>query len=754
MRGFAERRYVRYFNALNNIVASANLVEVWLSVAVRVWSPGLLLFCAAALCAAVAALATYGAVHQPWLGLNLAYSEKSIEVLGPDPKGPSVGLPAGQLVRIGEMALEPRDAIPEPDATGRYPQVQRHYDRQSQIAELMKAKGVPFTIRNGANEQTVTVAPNRTRPLGDLPLEFWVQVLAGVIACIIGAWVWALKPSDWGARFFALSGLSMLAFTNSAAVYSTRELALDGGLFHGLALTNMLGAATFGFAMIGLFLVYPKRLVPIKWISMVAIGAAVWAALAIAGFLGAPQFGGSLLTLVEMVLILVAIGWQAVANRHDPVGKAVLMWLGLSVALGAGAFVFLTSIPAVFGFAAPVSQGYAFGFFLLIYVGLALGLRRYRLFEMGEWAFRILFYTGAALAFLVLDALLILALNLAPAGAIGLSLLIVAFLYLPLRDFLWRRTVARRKIEDHVLFESVIETAFAGTATLRAERWRSLVQRLFDPLEMTPAGAHPKLAQVAGDGLELVVPATADAPAYLLRYPWKGRGLFGPVHLKLARELSRLMGHAEASRGAFERGAADERGRIARDLHDDVGARLLSGLHKPDVAETREVVREAIADMRTIVSGLTGANLPLCDVVAQLRHETARRLEGAGIGLIWPVCADETDETPLPYAVYRNWSSVHREVVSNTIRHSGAKTLRIDLAREGDKLIIHLTDDGKGVKTKGTAGNGTGNIARRLAELGGEVSYPKVTRGLSVRLVLPLRGRIADAPLSEDAAVG
>jgi signal transduction histidine kinase len=709
-----------------------------------------LLLCAALVCAAVAAMAVYAATSQPWLGLNLAAGEDQVSIQSVDPEGPSAAVPAGRLLAVGDFTLEPRDVVPEPDATGRYAEVARFYERQTRLAAHQASGATRITVRAADGDHAVTVAAVSGRPIGDLSVEFWVQVLAGVIAFVIGAWVWALKPSDWAARFFALSGLSMLAFTNSAAVYSTRELALGGALFEGLSLTNMAGAVTFGVAMINLFLVYPKRLVAAKWLWAAPLVAVVWSALAYAGLLGAPAYGGALLTLVEMITILVVIGWQAVANRRDPVGKAVLTWLGLSVALGAGAFVFLTAIPTVLGFEAAVSQGYAFGFFLIIYVGLALGLRRYRLFEMGEWAFRILFYTGAALAFLALDALLIAALHMAPTGAIGLSLLMVAFLYLPLRDVIWRRTVARRRIADGELFESVLGAAFAGSPAARADRWRELVQRLFDPLEMTPATGHAAETSLSSDGLELVLPATADAPAYRLRYPWRGRGLFGPVHLKLARELTRLMRHADASRDAFERGAAGERGRIARDLHDDVGARLLSGLHKSDVAETREVVREAIADMRTIVSGLTGAALPLSEVVAQLRHETARRLEAAGIELDWPISLDEADETPLSYPVYRNWSAIHREVVSNVIRHSGARALRVDLAREGDHLTIVLADDGKGLAKDRKPGNGLANIARRAAELGGTVTYPLVDAGCSLRLSIPLRHSSAKPTESAD----
>ena len=48
----------------------------------------------------------------------------------------------------------------------------------------------------------------------------------GVIGCLLAAWVWALRPRDWGARMFAATGLMLMVSAFAAAVYSSRELAL------------------------------------------------------------------------------------------------------------------------------------------------------------------------------------------------------------------------------------------------------------------------------------------------------------------------------------------------------------------------------------------------------------------------------------------------------------------------------------------------------------------------------------------------
>ena len=93
-------------------------------------------------------------------------------------------------------------------------------------------------------------------------------------------------------------------------------------------------------------------------------------------------------------------------------------------------------------------------------------------------------------------------------------------------------------------------------------------------LDLSDAGDEPEIRE---DGLELVLPPVSGIPATSLRYPWAGRSLFGAAHVKTAQHLLQLMAHADASRDAYDRGVAEERGRIARDMHDNIGAPLLHG---------------------------------------------------------------------------------------------------------------------------------------------------------------------------------
>jgi signal transduction histidine kinase len=718
------------------------------------WLPSRVMQGAILLCLAAATLVLWLTLNQPWLGLTLAPDAESdtVRIAGVHSSGPARALASPvTLSALGAaeggpvIALEAGDLVEEPDTFESYEQIQRFMQRQSELAAQLREPRIALHLDQADTRSIATVTPSR-RPGGDLPLSFWVQIVTGAGSLLIGAWVVAMRPADIVTRLFALSGAMILVSAYPAAIYSSRELAIDGGLFRILSAFNHVGALGFGMAMIAMFLCYPRRLVPLwsLWIIPAIFGP--WLVADILRLLPSQTIGLQLPTLIEMLLIVGIVGLQWFVNRGDPRARAALSWLGLSVIVGAGAFVSLITAPILFDSVPPMHQGYAFGFFLLIYAGLALGVGRYRLFDLSEWAFRILFYTGGTLLLLAIDAALIAVLHMQQATSLGIALLAVGFIYLPLRGKLWDRFVARKSLEEHELFHAVIDVSFAASAPERSQRWRELLGRLFDPLAIEPADRGADTAQIRAEGLEMLLPAAADTPALILRYPWRGQRLFGTAHQKLARELVRLMRHAEDGRSAYERGGVEERGRIARDLHDDVGARLLSGLYKTELADTQRVLRDAIADMRTIVTGLSTHQPLLGQMIAALRHETGERLAAAGLELSWPIGKLDDEQHRLDYPTFRSLTSAHREVVSNIIRHAGARNVDIRIDEADGRLEMIIADDGIGIDPASASGRAQGNgipgLMRRIGDIEGMVSLKPQAKGTLVRISLPLRTKV------------
>jgi signal transduction histidine kinase len=396
-------------------------------------------------------------------------------------------------------------------------------------------------------------------------------------------------------------------------------------------------------------------------------------------------------------------------------------------------------VPLVFGLPS-LNQGYAFLFFLVIYFGLAAGLTRFRLFEVGDWAFKFLFYALGAAGLVLLDAALIFVAGLDRVPSLEISLLAVGFVYLPFRDAIAAYVRGHGAIEPHEFLNEALQVAFASSAEERSRKWGQLLRKLFDPLEISPLSEHIHEVEIREHGLVLVVPPVADSPPLRLAYGMAGRGLFSARSQEYTTQIIELIRQAETSREAYDRGAIEERRRVAQDLHDDVGARLLSGIYAAD-EKHRPVLQAALADVRSIVGEFSGDSTSADDVLADMRHEATIRLEGARIALEWPTQFD-ADGLRLAFRQQKACRSALREAVSNVIRHSGADRVEIRVGRVGGSIQISVMDNGVGVPESILRGEGGGyglkSMRRRLADIGGCFEMDSSPRGTVVRFLIPV----------------
>ncbi|MFO0679692.1 MAG: ATP-binding protein [Polyangiaceae bacterium] len=685
------------------------------------------------------------ALRAPWTGLRLEsdFEGRTVRIVGNAVT--TDGLPAkGTLVRVrgpsDAVDLVPTDLIEEPDYFDTYAEMATFFDRQSRIDRLLRSGDATFDIALPEGPTTSARANTTPRPLGSLPLVFWFQLVVGSAGFLISAWVYVLRPKDLGVRMFALMGLFFPMFTIPAAVYGARELAMDGTLFRVLGSLNHAGANLFGCALVGLFLVYPRRIVP-TWALWLVPGVVVPWFFADAFRLAPNQDLGSRIPIMaEMLLAIVFAIVQWRKTKGDPRGRTALRTLGVAVLTGSSLFVFSTVGSSLFGLFPPLPQGYAFGFFLFMHGGLALGLRRDRLFELNQWSWRVLLWVVGALLVMALDALLLVVLEANHVVSSTLSLLVCAALYLPVRTWLWSKVVARRTLPEHELFEGVLEVTFARTDADRSARWKAFVERLFDPVEIRTTTDVPS-ARLGDDGLWLEIPQTASLPALHVAMPWRGRGLFGEAHVKTANDLVGLVRQAEDGREAFYRGVHEERHRIARDLHDDMGARLLHGLYVDDLVETRRTIREALGEMRSVVHELTGKTATVRELCDDMKTETSERFAAVGLAFTWSENLGTSDVLePLSYKNARAANSMVRELVSNVIKHAKATRASVEASTTGGALRFTIVDDGVGFDaTDLPEGTGLANLKKRASELGGETTFARVDGTTRATLTLPLR---------------
>jgi two-component system sensor histidine kinase DesK len=187
-----------------------------------------------------------------------------------------------------------------------------------------------------------------------------------------------------------------------------------------------------------------------------------------------------------------------------------------------------------------------------------------------------------------------------------------------------------------------------------------------------------------------------------------------------------------------------ERERISRDLHDLLGhslsmialkAELAGKLAERDLAACRKEIsdieaaaRNALSEVRAAVTGYRESGMS--GALASARASLA----AADVTL-----HEQVDQFPLAPAQEHVLALALREAVTNIVRHAGASSCRLRLAREGGVAVLRVADDG--ARLRGTAGlkrgNGLIGMQERVAAVGGTLSL-MAGDGLALELRLPL----------------
>ena len=173
---------------------------------------------------------------------------------------------------------------------------------------------------------------------------------------------------------------------------------------------------------------------------------------------------------------------------------------------------------------------------------------------------------------------------------------------------------------------------------------------------------------------------------------------------------------------AVEQGRGEERLRIAQDLHDDIGARLLTLLYQAPTPEMGDYIRHTLQDLKTLTRGLAVSSRQLSEAAADWKRDLSHRLELAHCALTWEMQADE--DVNLSMVQWSALTRILRELVSNAISHAQAEHITVTLILAEDMLTLRVSDDGHGRAPEQWAhGLGLGGVRKRVKQLDGQVRW-------------------------------
>ena len=286
--------------------------------------------------------------------------------------------------------------------------------------------------------------------------------------------------------------------------------------------------------------------------------------------------------------------------------------------------------------------------------------------------------------------------------------------------------------------------------------------RRLPALECLPMGALRLWLGVASDakGLGLL-----ERVRRANRFLWDAYWRRGSRNLDLSRAEGRLDVHQRrATRERLHRQAGieflqaieSERGRIARDLHDNAGQSMAGILLNLELAERQlgPSHTEVLARLQRS-RDLASATL---DQIRRISHELhppeweeqdfAQAVEWLveNMGLRSRLDVDVQIELPrdVPPAILTVLYRTLQEALTNTLRHADARRASIEASASWRGVRLAVEDDGRGFDPSaiGSAGHGIGlaNIRRRIASVGGQLDIHSAPgAGMRLTVFVPLR---------------
>jgi signal transduction histidine kinase len=305
---------------------------------------------------------------------------------------------------------------------------------------------------------------------------------------------------------------------------------------------------------------------------------------------------------------------------------------------------------------------------------------------------------------------------------------------------------------------SLIEVVVVGSiwalslSLLTSPIWYDAIAGAAQPWYLGPLASHDASAVLLRASMGLALLPVAASLSQLVMALHRAV-VVGLLCTSESRELRRQVETLKQSRSAVLDVEASELHRIERDLHDGAQQRLVMltidlGLAseridtdpqaaKELILEGQAEARQALAEIRNLVRGIAPSILLDRGLRAALDSIAGR------VPVPTTITSDLAPGERLPAATERAAYFVVTEALANVAKHSEARQCEVRCFREGSRLVVEVSDDGRGGATMEPDG-GLAGLANRVAGIDGTFSVSSPAGGPTVaRAEIPIAGSIA-----------
>nr|WP_297356860.1 ATP-binding protein [uncultured Caldimonas sp.] len=615
----------------------------------------------------------------------------------------------------------------------------RYIATQRQLSRLLDEKALHLHFTDG------TMLELQPRPRGFIGLGLLFWLLCGLALVVYGV-AMAVVLSRPGRRNGVYAAMALCQAGNLVfiAVESTLDLVWPSSLVSWDLYCRLAFDLVTGAAIVHATAVYPREVPHARWAV-----AAVWTTVTALIVLAAADWLPGVWWWVQVVGALLGASSIAVltwSHRIEPNPFAlVLRRFGV---IAVATWVLLSVAVAVADGQPGIQQNISIIGSMIWYVFFASLLLLIPFLSKSQQVMREFSLLAAITTVATsLDLLFVAAFSLGQVTSVTLALFVSLGLYVGARQWLLDRLMGSSVVTTERMFEQLYKIAREVEA--RPERTAPLLTRLlrelFEPLEIHVVDKLTASSRVVTDGSTLVVPIPnmvnphPSAPtmgSIVIRFAHRGRKVFTAEDARLTDRIFEQLRRAVAFDKAVEQGRSEERTRIAQDLHDDIGARLLTLMYKSPSPEMEDYVRHTLQDLKTLTRGLAAQNHHLADAAAEWKTDLVHRLNMAECELNWNASFDRNVQIGVV-----QWSAltrVLRELASNAIAHSRATRVDVSITLQQDRFELVVRDNGIGRDPASWShGLGLGGIRKRVKQLGGDVEWKElVPQGIECRVLI------------------
>jgi len=200
-----------------------------------------------------------------------------------------------------------------------------------------------------------------------------------------------------------------------------------------------------------------------------------------------------------------------------------------------------------------------------------------------------------------------------------------------------------------------------------------------------------------------------------------------------------------------EQAVEKERNRISRDMHDDLGSGLTKIAILSEVLKTKtrddnatldkisETARVLVDNLDEMVWALNPKNDSLDKLAAYIAEYAHKYMEGTGMDCVVSL-PEEIPAVSISEERRRNIFMAVKEFLNNTVKHSKATRVTIELKVLQGSFIVLLADDGRGFDMALTNGMGNGlqNMQQRITDIGGRAVLSSSAEGTMLSISCPV----------------